>query len=352
MTSSTPTELESWNMLAMTQEVHISRRTALATLAFVSTTILKKVVLGSTAPVVLNEFFSQTTVSIASCDRLLKGNGLGIVEQTLPTYLPILETLAKQPSQHQAAAARLVSLASRIAARLAFLRNQPQRAESYYRNSLTFARISQDPDVHVAAIKRLAGHVIEDERRAQEAYDIYQQALPIVSNPDTIVDPRLQGLIYVEVGASQMYITGKSNRDVEAYIDQAKNLFAEHTNQSADLIHYQDTGDYMLYQREALGYMVAGDLEAAKKAFEQIDNIDPEKFSAPKQVRINNLRARLALKMGDLEAFERFSKAAIEGAEALGSEGYRQQAIANWRLAKQTYPNEQRIRDLADRLLS
>src|SRR5882724_1460290 len=94
-------------------------------------------------------------------------------------------------------AARLASLASRIAARLAYLRNQPQRAESYYRSSLTFARISQDPDVHVAAIKRLASHIIEDERRAQEAYDIYQQALPILSNSDNVVDPRLQGLIYV-----------------------------------------------------------------------------------------------------------------------------------------------------------
>jgi hypothetical protein len=91
---------------------------------------------------------------------------------------------------------------------------------------------------------------------------------------------------------------------------------------------------------------------AAQATFTELGKLDAT-VVVPERIRVEiiNQQAATAIAQADLESFQAYLQAGAEGAKALGSEKRKQEAIANWKAARQRWPHEKRLLEWAELLM-
>jgi tetratricopeptide (TPR) repeat protein len=117
-----------------------------------------------------------------------------------------------------------------------------------------------------------------------------------------------------------------------------------------------DSGPVEMILMEGQSYLALGHHEpatdyyaTAEKTFSGIARLPttvvvPERFL----IWVVNEQAFTAIKVKNLDDFERYYIQGMQGATARGSQKRRHEAIANWKEARKVWPNEKRVAELAD----
>jgi tetratricopeptide (TPR) repeat protein len=327
------------------EDYTLSRRQALIAIAALPIALLIAVHQRRDSALVIGEFLSRCAASLAACRHLLNGRELGAVEQVLPRYVPTLKTLAQQPSPHQQAAARLVVQANYLQSVLALHRNNLVAMEMYSREAVTYSRLTGDRTLYIAALRQVLS-ALRHQKRSTEMLETYQEILPSLHE----VSPQLRGIIYTLLA----WAYGQSKQEQEAlrHLGLAHEAYAADTGGDDQTL--LDVGTFYMYEgftRLALHehYPNHRHDQEAWKTFANVSSASLP-LVIPERIRIEaiNYQALAALALGNLEPFCDLLEQGVNGARMLGSQKRRQEAIDAYWKGREQWPNEPRVRDLAD----
>jgi len=349
-------------------EYLISRRVALATLATLSSSLLAKVRLGPLTALIIEEFLAQCATSLTVCYHLLQGDGLVAVEATLPEYLPLLISLAKQSSPYQRRAAYLASQGCWLMGLMALHRLRFAERVAYNKQAVECAQMAEDRTLHVMVLASFGnawynmGQQAEIAQRSQKALSsytqmlqAYQEAAYILSQPLNDVPSMLYSKVFA--GLAHAYAQQGKAEEASHWILQARTVFSE---DKEDLPPFLST-DYGIYQVILFEGLTSLDLdkhdpnghhgEQAWSKLAQIEQVSPISIPERFKIEITNQRALAAVRTGDMAQFRRFLIEGVQGAQMLKSRKRKDEAVTNWREARKKWPQEKKILELADLLM-
>jgi tetratricopeptide (TPR) repeat protein len=349
-------ELERWTTMAeqpdgKTSEGLPTRRIVLAGLATLSAPLLAKVQAGPLTALLVEEFLSQCSASITACWHLLNGDGLVTVEYALPTYLPLLVALARQPSRYQQTVAYLASQGSLLMALISYHRLRFRAELAYSKQAVELAKLSADRNLFVGALIFL-GSPFDLNGQPEIMLQVRQEAVQYLN--EEVAVP-LHSKAYGHLAYA--YARNGQVQDALRCMGQARDLFLTEFGEVPPLV----SSDYSLSQLilfEGRTHLALGKSDAehvhhhsqqAKSALAQIGQL-PSTIIVPERYRIQiiNEQAVAAVGAGNMEEFLHYLLAGVEGAKALGSEKRRQEALANWRAARAKWPHEAQVKELAE----
>jgi transcriptional regulator with XRE-family HTH domain len=178
-------ETEQFDSIINDADHPLTRRDALRRLALLPVEMYGLTTLVGTLRQPAEEFLPLCAASITACWYLMSGSDFTLVEHVLPHYLPRLEALAKQPSRMQKEAARLASHGHLLLGIAVLQHNDVQGCEQHNKQAITYAAISEDKNLEVAALIRQgdtyfhsASPVLELEMFQQAAQYIHE-VLPV-----------------------------------------------------------------------------------------------------------------------------------------------------------------------------
>ncbi len=251
-------------------------------------------------------------------------------------------------------AASLAAQGSLLLDLVSYHRSRFQDSLDYANQAVEFATISGDRDLLAYALL-LSGGASNLNQHPQLMLQTHQRAESLL--PDVIAP--LQSYILAELA----YAYAQNGQVSEALktIGEARDRFPGAFSEAPCYV----SADYDLSQLilfEGLTHLTLGVYDAdqaqkhyeqAQRALAQMDRLSPETIIAPRfRVEIINYQAQAAIGMGDLDEAEHYLLAGLQGATALGSEKRRQEVLANWQAACDRWPQEKKVRALADVLLS
>jgi DNA-binding SARP family transcriptional activator len=349
-------QMERWNTMSdqageKSSDVLLGRRMALTTLATVSAALLTKVQTGLLTTLLLEEFLAQCTASITACWHLLNGDGLGTVEHALPKYLPLLVALARQSSPYQQTAAYLAGQGSLLMSLVSYHRLRFRPSLAYANQAVALAKLSGDHNLHVCALV-LLGDVFECIGQPETMLQKHQEVAQYL---DGVVVLPLRSLALAELAYA--YARNGQGQEALQCMDQARNGLLDEYEEIPCFVS-SDYGPFQLILFEGRTHLALGESDAehvqhhsqqARTALAQLEKLSstiivPERS----KLEIINYQATAAIGAGNMEEFEHYLLAGAEGAKALGSEKRRQEVIANWKMARQAWPHEQRVMKLVD----
>lgn len=342
------------------QEYQISRRVALATLATLPTALLATVQFGSFTGVVVEEFFAQCTASITACFHLLGENGLSIVEQVLPTYVPSLKGLAQYPSRYQSHAAYLAAQGCLLSGllvthHLPVPRNIQQRF-AYCQEAIKYSKLSGDKTLQVMSLIHY-GYTLYYKGNMPGMLQAYLQAVPFIESIPDLLKSKLYA------GLAHAYAQNGLSENALMSIELAHRVFPT-KDVSVPLFVSTDCGEFSLIMDEGRTQLVLGNMTKARsqaslhyqqseQVFAQLQTLQPD---APPPdrflVEIINQQTLAAIKRGDLEAFEQYLIRGMKSAKALGSQQRLQEFANSYSIARDIWPDEKRVWELADLFFS
>ncbi len=341
------------------EEYQLSRQTALAMLATLSTSLLARIQFGPFTALLIEEFLSQSAASITSCWHLLRGDGLTTVEYALPTYIPSLIAVVKQSSTYRQRAAYLAAQGSLLLSLIALHRLRFTSRVAYCKQALEYASLSEDQTLLVTVLTHL-GDAFCTNGQPIEMLQTYQQAEQYSANSE--VSAFLRSKVLAEL--AHAYAQQGHTQEALRCLGQAHAIFAE---ESADTPAFLST-DYGLFQLILFEGLSALDLGAyeevhdnparahehyleATRKLTRIEQI-PQTIIVPARINVEivNQRSLAAVHAGDLDDFVKHLLAGAKGAETLGSEKRRQEVHANWKAARKAWPHETKVLELADLL--
>lgn len=274
------------------------------------------------------------------CWNLLKADGLPTVEQLLPTFVPSLEALARQPSKHQKTFAGLASQGCLLAGLVAVLQMNMNTAESYCQQAVVYSRIAEDCNLEVAALKHLATKY-SDARYPRKTLQIYQEALPLVDQ----VSPLLQSRTYL--GLALAYAQCGQKQESLYHLDLAEDTFPEHP-QDDPAFAYADCGPSSLNH---YGGLIRLEFDQPKAAWETFASVGAltSKIVIPKRtlIEINNCQAEAALAERSLELACHHVQVGVTGAHELKSEKRFDDACTIYKQMRLVWPHEPQVKALA-----
>lgn len=298
----------------------------------------------------VEEFLPECAASITSCWYLLNGDGFSTIEQTLPMYLPILVSWARQSWRYQSIAANIAAQGSLLMDLVSYHRFRFQDSLAYAHQAVELAKLSGDCNLSVYALMLLGGAL--NLNGQSQAMLQKQQAATLYL--DEVV-PALRSYALAEVA----YAYAQNGQVPEALqsIGEARRLFPSDFGDVPCFV----SADYDISQLvvfEGLTHLTLGETdpdhahqhnEQAAKALAQIEDL-PSDMLLPQRLKIEivNYQAQAAVGAGNLDEFEHYLIAGAKGAASLGSEKRRQEVLANWRAARKVWPHEQKVLALAD----
>ena len=356
-------EIEAWHTMTnqdSTGEYHITRRMALVTLATLSSSLIARVQLEPLSTLLIEEFLTQCATSITTCWHLMQGRELGIVQQALTHYLPILRSWTKHPSPYQKTSAYLASQGCLLMGLLS-LHSFPvpqnfSKRLFYCAQATEYAHLSTDPILQITALAHLA-NAHYDMGQLDKMLQTYQKATSTLD--DLSKHCQFPSLLCskLQIELAHAYAQHGQVQQALSALEEAQVLFpGEH--EEAPVFLSTDYGHHSLILFEGLTHL---DLEKyvpnnhhshqAARALAKIETVSiseqiPERF----RVEIFNQQALAAIREGKLEEFEKYHIKGVKGAQALASEKRRQEAIMNWKIARERWPHEARVQELADLL--
>jgi len=329
-------------------DTQLSRRDALVILAGLPLSLLLKSPQEPTAPLFAEEFLPQCAASITACWHLMRGNQLAVVDEVLSAYLPMLTTLATYPSRYQKPAAYLATQGYRINGILALHRNNLKEREVYCQQAVQYSEIAEDSSLLVSALISLASTFYYNKHPIMAA-QIYQRALTYLHH----ISPLLLARVYIELAV--VCAQQKQQQEALRYMRLAQEMYPEYPESDPSFLYAEFSPSSMILE-EGLTHLALTlhypDGEYPRQAwntFARIEKLEA-KFLIPERIRLEiiNHQANTALALKDLDAFCYQLEQGVIGANRLGSEKRRQEAIEVYREARGLWPNESRIKGLAD----
>lgn len=289
----------------------------------------------------VEDLLPQCDTMLTECWHAMKGNGLASTEQVLPTYLSLLNSLVQQPSKQQASVAALLSRANQLASLVALHHNNLTGREQYNHHAVTYATLSGDHDLQIAALMRLAC-TYHMRKHPEKALQAYQQALPLLKN----VSPFLYGRVYV--GIASAYAECGNRQEAEHYLG----LLHDHplaANYKIEDILYADFGQPLHILYEGITWLTLNQPETAWNVLSRIETLQSS-VVVPERIRLEivNHQAQVALTLKDQERFTTSLITGITGAQAIHSEKRCQEARDIYTQAQVVWPHEARVRELED----
>jgi transcriptional regulator with XRE-family HTH domain/tetratricopeptide (TPR) repeat protein len=333
----------------------LSRRNALLVIAAFPTGLLAPFQWRQQAAFIEEELLPACAASITSCWHLLNDGELASVEQVLSRYLPALVQWARQPSASQKTAAYLASQGYLLLGLIAHHRLQAQQRVRYTEEAVVYAREADDPVLLVQALMQQG-----DALYYVGAYDAmlhrYQEARYLLEKSAPTFPQVQRGR--VPLSLAHAYAQQGQAREALNAISEARIAFSQETEALPPFLA-ADEGLFTLILVEGWTHLDLGmrdpkraHYESATKAFAQVEDL-PKTVFVPQRFRIEirNRQAQAAVGLGDLEAFHHSTLQSVEGLKHFASEKRRQELIINFRAARQRWPHEPRLLELADVLL-
>jgi DNA-binding XRE family transcriptional regulator/tetratricopeptide (TPR) repeat protein len=234
----------------VTEEQAISRRQALAAIAALPLTLLA-FRSGPLVDTMNPEFLPQCAASITACWHLLRGKGgLPTVDEILPQFVPLLRTLAQNPSKYQKTAARLAAQASILQGILAMHRLNFASREAHCKDAVRYATIAKDGNLRAAALTYL-GYTYSFcymPRKPERAIQVFLEALQSSSEEVPLLRCNIQ------MGLAEAYAQCKEEQQALHFIHLAQTNFPAYPEQDPSYI-FGDCSLHVLYQWEGKMYL-------------------------------------------------------------------------------------------------
>ncbi len=324
----------------------LSRRQALISLAALPT-MLTALMQGQSFAVIPEEFLPQCAASITACWHLLRGQEFLLVEKILTRYLPTLADMSHQPFAHQSVAASLATQGYRLMGILALHRNNPHARTAYREQAVHLAEITKTPNLLAAALLSL-GDNTNDPAKASV---LYQRGMSFKQDLSPLLLSRLYARLAV-VSAQQ-----GEEHDALRSLDLAKKHYPDHPEADPGFL-YAEFSPASLVMEEGSTYLALAQQEKngyAQQAWTTFAQVEQWQSSVPIPARIQfeivNYQAGTTLALDDLEAFCERLEQGVHGARLLQSDQRRREALLLYKNACIVWPDEARIRSLADLFL-
>ncbi len=277
--------------------------------------------------------------TIRLCWDLLRVDGLPMMEQLLPTFVPSLESLAQQPSGYQKIFAGLASQGCLLAGLVAVLQMNISAAESYCKKAVLYSRVAEDRNLEVAALKHLATKY-SDAKYPLKTLRAYQEALPLVDR----VSPLLRSRTYL--GLALAYAQCGQRQESLYPLGLAKDTFPEYP-QDDPAFPYADCGPSSLNH---YGGLIHLEFDEPRKAWETFAGAETLTIVVPKRtiIEINNCQAEAAIADRNLELACHHVHVGVAGAHELKSEKRFEDAFGIYRQMRLVWPHESQVKALAD----
>jgi transcriptional regulator with XRE-family HTH domain/tetratricopeptide (TPR) repeat protein len=349
--------IEEYDAMNTDHDAVVTRRDALRRLAAFPLVTLK---LNATQPMLHRppeEILTQCAASIVACWELSKGNDdgdLSLAFKGASAYLPTLEAIVMNSSQHRKEAASLAGQCALLKTMLGWHLEGLKEAAIYAREAITYAREADDISLLLSALDYLAWAEYYDKRGKQALHNI-EQAVPLLMQSKKRGLPlstRLQGGVYSTLALMQ----AKNGQNRIASLRQAANaFFAPPVDESRFVYMDYTTSDLVL--NDGMVHYHQGDYAKALDSLSQL--IDPEtlalKMPLPERSRIEGLNmmtlASLKAKKKDMEHALHIWTEAINGAKTLQSEQRFSEALTGYEIMEALWSDEKRITNLRDHII-
>lgn len=326
----------------------LSRRQMLLTLAHLPLALSPSIHTGIRSTVMVEKLLMRCAGSLAACWHLLKGNELSLVEQIVSSYVLSLGTLAQQPSQYQATAARLASQAYRLYGIVALHRNNLAAREHYCQQALYFSEITQDPRLQVSAHISLASTFFYNKNPSR-AMRTYQKALIYEDH----ISPLQRSRLHAELAV--VYAQQKLEQEALHALHLAQNLYPHHPENDPSYL-YAEFSPASLVLEEGLTHLALAEHFPGRphrlqawKSFARIDEL-VVRTAVPERIffEITNQRAATAVLLKELELVRIYIEQGLEGAQRLNSKQRLQEISTVYQQALVVWPDEKRLEDLQE----
>jgi tetratricopeptide (TPR) repeat protein len=333
------------------EEHQMSRRNALLALAALPIGLLE-VMQAHQQSVPPEELLPPCTASIAACWRLMAGREFEAVERAVTTYLPHLIRWAQQSAPHRPAALHLAAqgylLMGIIALHKLAIPRSFQARLAYCQQAVEYARGAEDRALLIVALTHVA----------TAYYDMGQPTgVQACQEAESLLTAETAPLLRSRMLADTARVYARFGQGQEA-LNRISEARAIYPGIVGDIPGFAtaDSGLVPMILHEGLTYLALGHHDptkdyymTAEKAFAQVECV-PSTVVVPERFLcwIANNQALAAIKVKNLDNFERYFIKGIQGADALGSQKRRYEAIANWKEARKVWPDEKRVVELAD----
>jgi len=226
-----------------------------------------------------------------------------------------------------------------------------QQRMVYYKKAVLRARNAEDRALLVKTLTCL-GDASYDQKSYDEMLMAYQEAVGFLGEVPRVLQSRvLMGLAlaYAQHGrvkealealSKARFIYNGEVENVPVFLTTNNGLFTSVLFEGwvrLDLDKCYPQGDHSTY---------------AAKALAQIDLFAENAFVPERiQLEILNRRAQAEVALGNLDGFYAYTVQGIHGVKQLGSEKRRHEVVTNYRAARDKWPNEPLVQEVADLLL-
>ncbi|MBX5457867.1 MAG: hypothetical protein IRZ31_13280 [Thermogemmatispora sp.] len=300
---------------------------------------------------VIEQFLSSATAGIAACRALMHGPDWHLAEAPLLHLVPALETLAARhhPSAAAEIASRLLIQAHWMLAYLAWNRLDSSGRFLHLRAALQTSRRLGDASLLIALLSYQMNtftHARQPERAQlllQEAARVEDQATPLA---------RTLLLSSAALAYAQQGRVRETHTALEQLQEQQA-LASEEDPLLAVIEGRPFLPEAKAYLELAQGLHAQGrsDIRLLERAWNLLTALPWESLSLRVQVETMTWQARVALAEKDLERCALCLLQAAQEARVLQSGRRLQELRATWQAAKEVWPSERRLLELADLLL-
>lgn len=344
------------SMNTQNKNYQITRREALCSLA-----TLPMITLGLTTPGKIipsaqyGNALAQCTASVEACWELYQsGNShdLSLAFETTSTYLSVLQTIIKNSPHYRKEALDLAARYALLKTVLGWHCANPTVAVQYARDAVAFSQETSDVSLQLSAYNKLAWAYFYDKKyapaltTAQEAEALLLQSHRLSHTEP--VRPCIRGGIYSTLSLMQV----KNGKSPDTAIGKATEA------DPGDEVHaFLDFTNSTMLLEAGWVYYYSGNqpkvMEILSKRIDSETLIPKIIQSEMGRIETINIMARSSLKTPnrDREKTIHFWTTAMEGARALRSDFYFQEALATYELLEVVWPGEQRIADLRDHIM-
>jgi DNA-binding SARP family transcriptional activator len=331
----------------------LSRRSALLVIAALPKGLLSLLQYSKTA-FIEEDFLPTCAASLTACWYLLNGREFASVERTLSGYMPFLAAWTQVASSYQRTAAYLAAQGCMLLSLVASHQLQKQQRVMYCKEAVRDAKHAGDRVLLVKALTML-GNALYDEGYYHEMLLAYQEASYLVNEDSNKIPAVLQSKVLM--GLAHAHAQHGQVQDTLNTISEARAKFPE---ESGDIPVFLSTDDGLFslilfegWVRLDLGnhYPEKNYYEHAAQSLDQIERM-PRTLAVPERIRIEilNRQAQAAVAQGNLDAFQTYTLQGIEGLKTVKSEKRRQELVTNYRAARQKWPHESQVLELAEAL--
>jgi len=334
----------------------ISRRQAIIAIAALPTVLLTAVQNDHRSALVKQEFLFRCSASITACWHLMAGRDFAEVKEAVTPYLPVLMRWSQDPSEFQQQSADLAAQGQILLGLVSLHTVRPpysiQGYMTHAKQAAEYGQISKNASLHVATLIAHLRAAFRYSERPDKMLQVCQQAMQYSNE----VSPLEQSITYSALAEAYGY-NGKLQETLR-YIELAHEIRPATIDYLPPFLSADNGLFGMFYEGRAylaLGahYPEGNHLEQAWNTLVQVERL-PSTVVFPERIRIEivNQQTLAAVKMGDLDRFCTYFEKGVNGAKMLGSEKRRQEAAGIYWQARDIWPHETRVKELAELFVS